>query len=68
VRTALRRNLVGVVGRVASSRAGGDASILAGGLRLAFHAVDPGLPPPRLVSAASFVARATQQQRASGRP
>lgn len=89
---AVQRTVVGVVDRVASSRAsedvpqvfvplrqsyvsslmivlrtGSDASALAGPLGEAFRSVDPGLPTPRLVPGASFVARATQEQRATGR-
>jgi predicted permease len=88
---ATPRTVVGVVGRVASSRASEDwphvflplrqsytpslmivlrtttdASALAGPLREAFQSVDPGLPTPRLVPAASMVTRATREQRASG--
>ncbi len=83
--------VVGVVGKVASSRASedwphvfyplrqqyrpsllivlrtvGDVPTLAGPLREAFQSVDAGLPPPSLVPAASLVARATRDQRATG--
>ncbi|HSG06913.1 MAG TPA: ABC transporter permease, partial [Longimicrobiales bacterium] len=44
-----------------------DPSALAGPVREAFRAVDPGLPLPALVPAQSLVALATQEQRTSGR-
>jgi predicted permease len=90
--TARPRTVVGVVGRVASSRASEDLphvfiplrqsytprlmvvmgttvdpSTLAGSFRDALRSVDPGLPMPRLLPGESLVARATQDQRATGR-
>jgi predicted permease len=44
-----------------------DPSALTGPLREAIRSVDPGLPPPRLLTGESVMARATQGQRANGR-
>ena len=48
-------------------RSATDPSALAGPLREAVRSVDPGLPAPMLLPARFLVARATQEQRTSGR-
>jgi len=61
LRQSTRPDLIVVV------RSDADPSALAGPVREAIRSVDAGLPTPMLVPARSLVARATQEQRISGR-